>query len=337
MVMTDSNSAAHAIEPEDGLLFGCRLDGKGGAQLYNWAEVEAAPAEGSNIWVHLDNSSDRAQKWLREQAGVPESVISALLARESRPRSLRVDGGLLTIMRGVNLNPGAEPEDMVAIRMWATQNRLITVRHERLITPRDVLADLISEGTGPETIPAVFVALTERLSLRMNDVIIKLEDELSGLEEQIELSQPSALRSKLAELRQDCVALRRYLSPQREALANLQYDAPDWLGDKERMGLRETTDRTMRYLEDLDAARDRTIVVLDELANKMAERMNQTMYVLSIVSAIFLPLSFLTGLLGINVGGMPGVDSSAAFWIASGLMAVLLVGEVLILKRLKWI
>lgn len=333
----DSDSIAYTIEEENGLLFACRLDERGGATLCNWHNVETIAADEAPLWVHLDNSSEHAQNWLREHSGVPASVASALLAKESRPRSLRIGQGLLAIMRGVNLNPGAEPEDMVAIRMWVEKNRIITVRHERLMTPRDVLADLISDRHGPDTVAALFVALSERLSLRMNDVVIKLEDELDALEERVESEPPSALRSKLAEQRQNCVALRRYLSPQREALANLQFDAPDWLGDADRMGLRETTDRTMRYLEDLDAARDRTIVVLDELANKMAERMNQTMYALSIVAAIFLPLSFLTGLLGINVGGMPGVDSNLAFWITCGVMAVLLVIEIIILRRLKWI
>ncbi|MDG2004011.1 MAG: zinc transporter ZntB [Novosphingobium sp.] len=333
----DRSALAHTIEPEDGLLFGCLLDGLGGAQLCNWQEIENLPPEGSRLWIHLDNASNRAERWLRKHSGIPEAVVSALLAKESRPRSMRVGEGLLAIMRGINLNPGADPEDMVAIRMWVEKDWLITVRHERLMTPRDVLSDLIADRRGAESIPALFVALSERLSLRMNDMIIKLEDRLGELEERVETETPSALRSKLAKLRQECVSLRRYLSPQREALANLQYDMPDWLGDTERMGLRETTDRTMRYLEDLDAARDRTMVVLDELANKMAERMNETMYSLSIVAAIFLPLGFITGLLGINVGGMPGVDSEMAFWITCGLIGVLVVIEVLILRRLKWI
>lgn len=329
--------SAHDVEPEDGLLFGCILDDGGSGRLCNWAEAENWKQEGDSIWLHLDNDSLRAEKWLHEKSGVPTSVVGALLAKESRPRSLRVGEGLLVILRGVNLNEGAQPEDMVAIRMWVEPHRIITVRYERLMTPRDVLADILSSHHGPENAPQLFVALAEKLSLKINDVIIKLEDELGALEGQVETEAPSKLRTALAETRQDTVALRRYLSPQREALANLQYDAPDWLDPSEKMGLRETTDRTLRYLEDLDAARDRAVVVLDELANKMAESMNQTMYALSIVAAIFLPVSFLTGLLGINVGGMPGVDSGLAFWIVCGIMSVVIVLEIMILKRLKWI
>lgn len=333
----ESQVSAHDVQPEDGLIFGCLLDGNGNGDLCSWSQAEEWMPDGDPIWLHLDNDSPRAEKWLREKSGAPASVVGALLAKESRPRSLRVDEGLLVILRGVNLNEGAQPEDMVAIRMWVEPHRIITVRYERLMTPRDVLAEILSGRHGPESAPQLFVALAERLSLKINDVIIKLEDELGALEGQVETEAPSKLRSALAETRQDTVALRRYLSPQREALANLQYDAPDWLNPAEKMGLRETTDRTLRYLEDLDAARDRAVVVLDELANKMAESMNQTMYALSIVAAIFLPVSFLTGLLGINVGGMPGVDSATAFWIVCGIMSVVIILEIIILKRLKWI
>lgn len=329
--------SAHDVEPEDGLLFGCILDGSGSGRLCNWAEAENWIPGGETIWLHLDNDSPRSQKWLQEKSGIPASVVGALMAKESRPRSLRVEEGLLVILRGVNLNEGSEPENMVAVRMWVEPNRIITVRYERLLTPRDVLADILSGHHGAETAPQLFVALAERLSLKINDVIIKLEDELGALESRVETEQPTKLRSALAETRQDTVALRRYLSPQREALANLQYDAPDWLSASDRMGLRETADRTLRYLEDLDAARDRAIVILDELTNKMAESMNRTMYALSIVAAIFLPVSFLTGLLGINVGGMPGVESGLAFGIVCGIMSVVILLEIIILKRLKWI
>ena len=332
-----TRSSVHDIQPVDGLLFGCILDGKGSGSLCDWAAVEARDAGSPPIWLHLDNISSRAEIWLREKSGIPAPVASALLAKESRPRSMRVDDGMLVILRGVNLNDGAEPEDMVAIRMWVEPDRIITVRYERLLTPRDILADIIEGGHGPHSVPELFVALAERMSLKINDVIIGLEDRLDALEEQVDTQQPTRLRSQIADSRQDIVALRRYLSPQREALANLHYDAPDWLDPSHRMSLRETADRTMRYLEDLDAARDRAIVVIDELANKMAESMNRTMYALSIVAAIFLPLSFLTGLLGINVGGMPGVDSDLAFWLTCAVMTILMVAEIYILRRLKWI
>jgi zinc transporter len=69
----------------------------------------------------------------------------------------------------------------------------------------------------------------------------------------------------------------------------------------------------MRYIEELDTIRDKVSLIQEELSNKLSEQMNKKMYVLSIISVIFLPLTFLTGLLGINVGGIPGAQNENAF------------------------
>ncbi|CAN0584687.1 unnamed protein product, partial [Ectocarpus sp. 12 AP-2014] len=133
------------------------------------------------------------------------------------------------------------------------------------------------------------------------------------------------------------VVLRRYIAPQREALATLVSEPPEWLDDTLRAHLRETSDRLMRYLEELDASRERGLVIKDDIANQLSEASNQTLYVLAIISAIFLPLAFLTGLLGINIGGMPGVENAYAFWIFCAIMGVCLIVELAIFRKLNWL
>jgi zinc transporter len=101
--------------------------------------------------------------------------------------------------------------------------------------------------------------------------------------------------------------------------------------------LRETGDQVIRLVEELDAARERSAILNDQLTDKRAEEMNATMLLLSVVAAIFLPLGFLTGLLGVNVGGMPGATWSAAFWLVCGLCLGIAGGLVWIFKRRGWI
>jgi zinc transporter len=116
----------------------------------------------------------------------------------------------------------------------------------------------------------------------------------------------------------------------------LYSETVDWLSDEERMRLRETGDRTTRYVEDLDAIRERAAVTQEELNHRMAEQMNKTMYILSIVTGIFLPLGLLTGLFGINIGGMPGVGNHWAFAIFCAVLAVIACGLIWFFKRKKW-
>jgi zinc transporter len=109
------------------------------------------------------------------------------------------------------------------------------------------------------------------------------------------------------------------------------------LDTAQRSRMREVADRTMRHVEDLDAVRDRTAVLQDELTTQMSEQMNRTMYLLTVVATVMLPLGFVTGLLGVNVGGIPGADTPWAFAALCAILAVLVAVEVVLLRRLRWV
>ena len=139
------------------------------------------------------------------------------------------------------------------------------------------------------------------------------------------------------ELRRRVIGLRKYLAPQREALLRFQTEPVSWIDDKDRMHLREVSEHLIRHLDDLEAVRDRAVVTQEELVNHLSDQMNQRMYVLSIIAAIFLPLGFFTGLLGINVGGIPGADNPWAFAIFIGILVLVVVLEIWIFWKKKWL
>ncbi len=126
------------------------------------------------------------------------------------------------------------------------------------------------------------------------------------------------------------------MAPQREAISRLQSEKMSWLTAEDSVRLREVYDHLTRYLEDLDAARERAAVTQEELVSRLSEQTNNRMYVLSIVAAIFLPLGFLTGLLGINVGGIPGAEYKAAFTIFCMFLVAIVIIELIIFKKKKW-
>jgi zinc transporter len=148
---------------------------------------------------------------------------------------------------------------------------------------------------------------------RIGEVVGSLEDAADELEEQVLSAESRELRGRLSALRRQSIALRRFIAPQRDTVGRLNAERVSWLDDTSRARLREAADRIARTIEDLDSARDRAAVTSEELSSRIAEQMNETMYRLSVVAAIFLPLGLLTGLLGINVGGIPGTESALAF------------------------
>lgn len=322
------------MDKSEGLIAAFRLDGAGGGEAVDWHDI-GKPGKGL-LWVHLNRQSQAARQWINEASGLDPDVGEALLAEEARPRCTRHNDGTILTLRGVNLNPGADPEDMVAVRAWVEPTRIVTTRGRRVIATQDI-ADALGAGRGPRTAGDFVADLAERLVDRMAFVITELDDNVDALEDEILVVQSGALRSRLGELRREAIALRRYLAPQREALGQLATLDTPWLDARRRAKLREVADQVVRYVEDLDAARERAAVIQDELTNRLSEQMNRTMYALSLVAGIFLPLSFITGLLGINVAGIPGAETPWAFVAVCGALLAVGLFELWLFRKLRWV
>jgi len=324
------------MKMEEGLIFACILNGKGDSHSLTWDEINKWSSQQGPIWIHLDRTGTDSHHWLQEKSGLSPIVAEALLEEETRPRIMVLDDSLFLTLRGVNLNPGAEPDDMISIRLYIEADRVITVRHRPLMTIQDIRSSL-GTNNGPKNPGEFLTVLVDRLVDRMAPVVHQLDEEIDEAEEQIIGQASYQLRSQLGILRRQVISFRRYISPQREVISQLHHTNFTWLTSTQRASIREVADHLIRYVEDLDAARDRMGVMQEELTNKLSEQMNKTMYILTVLAGIFLPITFVTGLLGINVGGIPGSENPWAFTevaLTLTFVAVLLVG---IFRWLKWL
>ncbi|OUS19035.1 hypothetical protein A9Q95_16200 [Rhodobacterales bacterium 59_46_T64] len=287
-------------------------------------------------WVHLDGTHAQARSWIEANLSyLDPHAISALLAEETRPRATRIGDGVLVILRGVNLNDGAEAEDMVSVRIWVDAQRVVSVARRRVWAVEDIAARI---KAGESFDAGAFLALlAERLAVRIDGFGRELDDMSDDLEEEVAGTPEAALRRRLVDHRLRTITFRRYVAPQRDALEALVLtDGPLFLPE-DRRRLQETHDRLTRLVEDLDAMRERLTVLREELAGQLSERLNRNMYLISVISAVFLPLGFLTGLFGVNVGGMPGVESPRAFWWLCGGMGTIVALQLLLLLRWRWV
>lgn len=319
----------------DGVHFARALDANGGARELDGDGVRAwTPREGA-LWLLLDRWHEQAEAWLRDVAKLPEIVREGLLAEDTRPRCVLSPGGMLVILRGVNLNPGAEPDDMVSVRMWVDEHRVISLRGPRVFAIDDLL-DRLARGVGPRTPAEILVLLADALSDRMREVVSNQEEMIDDIEESL-VERPGAdLRRRLAAPRRQVMTIRRFVAPQRDMTSRLTTEPTALLGDRERVRLREVGDELTRLVEELDLLRERSTMIQEQLLTRMSEQMNRTMYALSLVAAVFLPLGLITGLLGINVGGMPGEGEPWAFWVVCGILLVIATIQVLLFRRMRW-
>jgi zinc transporter len=321
---------------ENGLICAYKFDGKGGGESLDWKSLPKA-SDASDTWVHLQIDDERAQSWLRDESGIPDVAAEALLYEETRPRCTLVgDDGLILTLRGVNLNPGADPEDMVSLRVYINKERVVTVRRRKLISI-DNIQNCLKNMTGPNSMPEFLLMLTGSLLERMAPIISDIDDAIDEMEDRIIENSHSSIRAELWKLRRQAIALRRYVSPQREAMAHLVSERISWIDSQTAQQLRENADHITRYIENLDSARERASIVQDELTTRLSEQMNRNMYVLSVIAGIFLPLSLLTGLLGVNVAGIPGDKWPWAFTAVT--VGIFVIGwiEYTLFRRLKWI
>ncbi len=318
------------------IIYASTIKGDGSGEVLKGQAVADHIEADELAWVHLDGNLPETRAWLEKELSYLDSIIiDALLVTETRPRTLEFDDGALMILRGVNLNENAEPEDMISIRLWVDAHRIISVQLRPLKAIKDIRTKL-AEGKGPKNSGDFVVSLASRLFERMEPVFSGLDEQLDNIEERVMEEPDTKERQAITDIRRQAIIFRRYIAPQRDVIAYLRTSEQPWLDQTHKRRLQESLDRVIRYIEDLDTIRERAQIVKDELANALADRMNKNMYVLSVIAAIFLPLGFLTGLMGINIGGMPGVDDEAAFWTFSGILIAVVALQVVVFKKLKW-
>ncbi len=320
----------------DGVLFAYEFDGQGGGEALTGEGISKSIKEDHLAWVHFDGAHPSTKEWLEaELSYLDPFIVQALLADETRPRMTQINNGVLLILRGVNLNENASPEDMVSIRLWIDDHRIISIRR-RKVKAVDDLATKLEQKIGPKNSGDFVTMLCARLFERMEPILSELDDTTDEIEELILEDADISLRQSIIDTRKKAIMFRRYMMPQRDAIDQLRMADISWLNDKQKRHLHESYNHVSRYVEDLDSIRERAQIVKDELANMLSDRLNKNMYLLSVIAAIFLPLGFLTGLLGVNIGGIPGTDNADAFAIFCIAMLVLIVLQIWIFKKLKW-
>jgi zinc transporter len=324
------------VNSKKDLIFSLLLNGKGGATNYGWEDIEKWTPEKGTLWMHLSLPEDKIENWLSKKSGLPRPLSEFLLDERNRPRLLKKEDRFCLSLRAINFNIGEDPDDMVFLHIYMEKNRIITIRHQKVLAIDSIRTSLESDD-GPKDSSEFLLQVLSKISHKIGKVIQNIDDQVDDIEESVVEKVDIKLRSSLSSLRRQAINLRRFLYPQREVLNYLGSIEISWFNPKEINQIQELIEKYIHYLEEIDSARDRAAITHEEINSIYSEQLNQTMYVLSIVATIFLPLGFLTGLLGINVGGIPGTENSQAFIIVC--IVLILVGliEFFIFKLKKWI
>ncbi len=274
-------------------------------------EATAALGQAQLVWVHFDQCDAPTETWLREQGKLPPLAVAALVATETRPRSEAVGDKALLNLRGLDGTPDDNADMLSSVRLWAEGGRVFTVTRKDLAALADVDAAM---AAGKIRDPGDFIAaLATAITTGLDPDVAALGDLLDDCEEMFGPNNALALRRTIAETRAKAIAYRRFVAPQRAALDKLAMLEASWLNDDDRLHLREAADRAARMAEELEAIRERSALIHEQLTDLRAELTETRGLVISVVALVFLPLTFLTGLLGMNVDGIPYAHQPWAF------------------------
>ena len=314
-------------------IFVWRLDGQGGVQpVGNDSLIDSQHP----CWLHLNYTNEESAQWLATTPLIPDTVRDALAGEGLRPRVFRLGEGSLITLRCVNSSTEERPDQMVAMPVYITDTLIITTCQRSILALDDVISDF-SNGNGPESSGSWLVSICDALTDHASDFVEHLHDMVIDLEDDL-LDQKVPPRGTLALLRKQLIVMRRYMAPQRDVYARLANDRINWINDDQRRLIQDIADRLgRRGLDEIDACIARTAVMTDEISQLMQEDLGRRTYTMSLMAMVFLPSTFLTGLFGVNLGGIPGSGWTFGF----GLFCMALVGVIGCvtwwLRHRKWI
>jgi len=300
--------------------FGYRITGGKAEKV---AVKQALAGHADFVWVHLNTTEERAQIWLREAAGLDDYVVDALTAMETRPRCEAFEKGALLNLRGRSSDQQTSGDALASVRIWAVKGRVYSVSRRPLFAvdavEKEVAGgDVVDPG---DLIAAFATAITADLDPHVAD----LGDELDDCEERLDANRVFDLRRTVTRVRVAAIGYRRFLSPQRAALEKLAELPGGWLAEDDRRHLAAAADRAARMAEELEAIRERASLMHEALTDLRSEQIDSRSLIISIVAMVFLPLTFLTGLYGMNVANLPYAQEPWAFDAIMGLCGAITV------------
>lgn len=293
---------------------------------------DAPKQQAEFIWLHLCVTNEEAQAFLGKEAGLAEYVISALTAVETRPRCDTAGESALLNLRG--LSSDDDTDKLASVRIYAKAGWVYSVTR-RPLTALDKVREAVGNGRiiDPGDLIAEFAtAITEEL----DPVVADLGDSLDECEAELDAKQAFELRRRVTHVRIEAIQYRRFLFPQRAALDKLATLPGDWLAEDDRQHLLAAADRAARMAEEVDAIRERAGLMHETLTDLRGELIDQRSLVISIAAMVFLPLTFLTGLYGMNVKGLWLADKPWAFEAIVAICVVTAVGVTGYFYRQHW-
>lgn len=292
------------------------------------------PLKDGSPWLHMCIRHAETAGYLMAEAALDDLIVDALVEEDTRSRVRLRDDGIMVLLKAMHLKGDemAKPEDMVSIRLWLTQSSVITTR-EADVDPVIEIASRLKAGGGPAT-PGIFLAdLVEEHLREVGEQVEMLEDATDNIVRLVNLHQPEKACPSMADTETRISGFLRHLNPQRPILEILSTQIHPVIAERERSRLDDALNRLLRFLETLQNLRERLAILNDQVERIQDRELSRSSYAFAAVATIFLPLTFVTGLFGVNLSGLPFETLAHGFW---ALVAVCVALAAAVVWLMRW-
>ncbi|MDM0016049.1 transporter [Variovorax saccharolyticus] len=282
------------------------------AQAADWLAAGTPP--GAYMWLHFNLSHAQAERWLLRHAGLSDLFFETLKDGLHSTRIERADDSLIAVINDVHFEFSFEPSDISTLWISVGPRLVVTARTQPLRSV-DALRTAVKAGDAPRS----STELLEHLLRVQADVLVRIVRDVTGriddIEDALLAGRLDHKRARLGVLRRVLVRLQRLLAPEPAALFRLLQSPPAWMAEPDVLELRGSTEEFSVVLRDMGALQERIKLLQEEIAADVNEDNSRSLFVLTVVTVLALPINILAGLFGMNVGGIPLAEHPHGFWI----------------------
>jgi zinc transporter len=272
------------------------------------------------IWLHFDLANSSCERWMRSRLDLPDSFFDTLHEGSHSTRLEHQEGALFAVINDVMFNFELTPSEIATLYVYTHQKVIVTARMKPLRSV-DSLRESVRRGEVFRS-PAELLAhlLRDQADLLVH-IVRRTSVEVDGIEDRFLSMNTPTSRTDLGASRRTLVRLQRLLAPEPGSVFRLLARPPRWLHSHDIQDLRDATEEFSLVLNDLAGLVERIKLLQEEVATRMDEQSNRTLFTLTLVTVLALPINIVAGFFGMNVGGIPLAENHHGFWLLVFLVA----------------
>lgn len=274
------------------------------------------------VWLHFALSNSASETWLRRHLTLPDVFYESLHSDLGATRLEQEANALVAVIHDVLFDFKFDASAVATTSLYLEPHLLVSARL-RPLRSVDQLRTAVRSGQDFRSTVELLAHLLRDQADVLVDILRQSTLRVNHIEDRLLAYRISVSRSELGSLRRMLVRLQRLLAPEPAAFFRLLTRPPNWIAAVDLQDLREAAEEFSAAVGDAEALIERVKLLQEELVALVNERTNRTLYVLTVVTVLALPINLVAGLFGMNVGGIPLAEHAYGFLVIVGILLVL--------------